>query len=207
MDWQYFIPAKIVFGPGVLRELHQQPLPGKTALIVTTNGKSVQRCGYLPTLCGELDQAGVRYHIFHDVSQNPTVENVTAGAAMAKENGCDFVISLGGGSALDAGKAIAMMAVNPGSIWDYFMACSGGRQTPKHAPLPFVAIPTTAAPAPKPTVASSSTTWKRAKSWPPAVPAPSRGSPSLTRSSPPAFLLSTPPSRAMTCCATPWNAT
>lgn len=144
MDWQYFIPTKIIFGPGVLRELHKQPLPGKTALIVTTNGKSVQRCGYLPTLCGELDQAGIRYHIFHDVSQNPTVENVTAGAAMAKENGCDFVISLGGGSALDAGKAIAMMAVNPGSIWDYFMACSGGRQTPKNAPLPFVAIPTTA---------------------------------------------------------------
>ena len=54
------------------------------------------------------------------------------------------MISLGGGSALDAGKAIAMMAVNPGSSWDYFMACSGGRQTPKNTPLPFVAIPTTA---------------------------------------------------------------
>ena len=67
MNWQYFNPSKIVFGPGVLRELHQQPLPGKTALIVTTNGKSVQRCGYLPTLCGELEKAGVGYHIFHEV--------------------------------------------------------------------------------------------------------------------------------------------
>lgn len=144
MNWQYFNPSKIVFGPGVLRELHQQPLPGKTALIVTTNGKSVQRCGYLPTLCGELEKAGVGYHIFHEVLQNPTVENITDGAALAKEKGCDFVIVLGGGSALDAGKAIALMAVNPGSIWDYFMACSGGRQTPKNVPLPFVAIPTTA---------------------------------------------------------------
>ena len=144
MDWKLYNPTKIIFGAGVLRELHNETLPGKNALIVTTNGKSVQRCGYLPTLCGELDQMGVAYHIFHDVSQNPTVENITDGAAMAKECGCDFVISLGGGSALDAGKAIAMMAVNPGSIWDYFMACSGGRQTPKNTPLPFVAIPTTA---------------------------------------------------------------
>lgn len=144
MDWKLYNPTKIIFGAGVLRELHNETLPGKNALIVTTNGKSVQRCGYLPTLCGELDRMGVTYHIFHDVSQNPTVENITSGAAMAKECGCDFVISLGGGSALDAGKAIAMMAVNPGSIWDYFMACSGGRQTPKNTPLPFVAIPTTA---------------------------------------------------------------
>ena len=144
MDWKLYNPTKIIFGAGVLRELHNETLPGKNALIVTTNGKSVQRCGYLPTLCGELDRMGVTYHIFHDVSQNPTVENITDGAAMAKECGCDFVISLGGGSALDAGKAIAMMAVNPGSIWDYFMACSGGRQTPKNTPLPFVAIPTTA---------------------------------------------------------------
>lgn len=144
MDWKLYNPTKIIFGAGVLRELHNETLPGKNALIVTTNGKSVQRCGYLPTLCGELDRMGVTYHVFHDVSQNPTVENITSGAAMAKECGCDFVISLGGGSALDAGKAIAMMAVNPGSIWDYFMACSGGRQTPKNTPLPFVAIPTTA---------------------------------------------------------------
>ena len=66
------------------------------------------------------------------------------GAACARENGCDFVLGLGGGSSIDAAKAIAMMAPNEGNYWDYVYGGTGGGQRMKNKPLPVVAIPTTA---------------------------------------------------------------
>ena len=144
-QFDYFVPTHVVFGPGSLRTLHERKLPGKRALIVTTNGGSVKRHGQLDALTAELDAAGVTYHLFDEVSPNPTAKNADDGGARARDLGCDFVVGLGGGSAIDCAKAIAVAATNPGPIWDYVSSATcGGGKSPEHDALPIVAVTTTA---------------------------------------------------------------
>lgn len=91
----YDIPTRILFGAGQLQNLHKENLPGKKALIVTSNGTSVRKYGYLAQLEKELDEAGVSHVLFDQVRPNPNTENVMDGAALAKKSGCDFVVALG----------------------------------------------------------------------------------------------------------------
>ena len=144
MPFNFNIPTSFVFGSGSVKKLHKQRLPGKKALIVISSGKSTRANGYLDTVQDELTQAGVAYAVFDKISANPVIDNVMDGAACARENGCDFVLGLGGGSSIDAAKAIAMMAPNEGNYWDYIYGGTGGGQRMKNKPLPIVAIPTTA---------------------------------------------------------------
>lgn len=117
---------------------------GKKALIVISNGKSTRTNGYLDRLEGELDQAGVQYVIFDKVAANPTKPVVEEGGCFARDNGCDFIVALGGGSVMDAAKAIGLMAANGGDLWDYVMFGSGKKQMFQNPSLPIVAITTTA---------------------------------------------------------------
>ncbi len=144
MKFSHFIPTKILFGSGMLSALHQQALPGKKALIVTTAGQSVKKFGYLNKLTEQLDMSGVSYELFDKILPNPVIAHVHEGAQLAKGSGCDFVIGLGGGSAIDSSKSIAVMAANPGSYWDYVHGGSGKGQPVPNDPLPVVAITTTA---------------------------------------------------------------
>lgn len=144
MTFQYYLPTKILFGPGMLAQLHQTGLPGSHALIVTTTGKSVKRLGYLDRLQEQLTAGGAVCTLYDKVSPNPTRDQVMEGAALARQACCDFLVALGGGSAIDAAKAIALMAVNEGDLWDYVRDGSGRGIPPEHQPLPLIAIPTTA---------------------------------------------------------------
>ncbi|SHK14235.1 Alcohol dehydrogenase, class IV [Anaerocolumna jejuensis DSM 15929] len=143
-NFTYFIPTRILFGAGQLAHLHEQQLPGKKALIVISSGRSMKDGGYLSRVEEQLDLAGVGSVLFDQIKPNPTLKNVMDGAAMAKENGCDFVVGLGGGSSMDAAKAIAFAAINPGYLWEYSFSMTGGKKTPVNAPLPIVAVTTTA---------------------------------------------------------------
>ncbi len=144
MRFDYYMPTRLLFGAGKLKELHKYDLPGKKALIVMTGGKSLRVNGYLKALEDELAAANVAYSIFDKVTPNPTKSVVMAGAKMAREEDCDFVIGFGGGSSIDAGKAIAVMATNPGDYWDYISGGTGKEQPVPNDPLPIVAITTTA---------------------------------------------------------------
>lgn len=144
VSFSFSVPTNLVFGQGAIQKLHKQRLPGKKALIVISSGKSTRANGYLDTVQDQLTQAGVEYAVFDKVSANPVVDTVMDGAAFARANGCDFVLGLGGGSSIDAAKAIAMMAPNEGNFWDYVYGGTGGGQKMKNKPLPIVAIPTTA---------------------------------------------------------------
>ena len=137
-------PVKVLFGPGQLQNLHKEKLPGRKALIATSNGTSTKRYGYLDALEKELDLAGVSYTVFDEVRPNPTDVNVMDGARMMKDNGCDFIIALGGGSVMDCSKCIALMAANSGDIWDYSLSGKGGKKTPANNALPIVCITTSA---------------------------------------------------------------
>ncbi|NMC77961.1 MAG: iron-containing alcohol dehydrogenase [Chloroflexi bacterium] len=144
MNFSYYIPTKILFGKGQLSQLHQQALPGKKALIVTTAGTSVKKYGYLRRLQEQLDQARVEYVVFDKIPPNPIKAHVMEGAQLARQTGCDFVIGLGGGSSIDSAKSIAMMATNEGDYWDYISGGSGKGLPMPNAPLPIVAVTTTA---------------------------------------------------------------
>lgn len=144
MAFNFYLPTRILFGQGMLNELHKQALPGKKALIVVSSGQSVKKYGYLARLQEQLDKAKVEYVVFDKILPNPIVEHVMEGAAVAKEHGCDFVIGLGGGSSIDSAKSIAIMATNEGHYWDYIHGGSGKGLPIPNDPLPIVAITTTA---------------------------------------------------------------
>ncbi|MFR1802781.1 MAG: iron-containing alcohol dehydrogenase, partial [Faecalispora jeddahensis] len=144
MQFDYFVPTKILFGKGQLSNLHSQKLPGKKALIVISSGKSTRSNGYLSRVEEQLDLAGVSHAVFDKILPNPIKSHVMEGAALARSEGCDFVVGLGGGSSIDAAKAIAVMATNEGDYWNYISGGSGQRKPVPNDPLPIVAITTTA---------------------------------------------------------------
>ena len=104
MSFQMFVPTKALFGAGQLNHLHEQALPGKKALLVISNGKSTKVNGYLDRTEKELHTAGVETVLFDQVEANPLKSTVMRGGAMARENQCDFIVALGGGSCIDAGQ-------------------------------------------------------------------------------------------------------
>lgn len=144
LEFNYFIPTRILFGAGKLKELAKTPLPGKKALIVISSGASMKRHGYLDRVTGYLGERGVQSVVFDKILPNPVAEHVAEGAALAKQEGCDFIIGLGGGSSIDSAKSIAFMAKNPGEYWDYMWPGTGKKMRPSGGALPIVAIPTTA---------------------------------------------------------------
>ena len=144
MNFTYSIPTKILFGSGSLNALAKEPLPGTRALIVITAGKSMRANGYLDRLISILDAKGIEHVVFDKILPNPILKHVHEGAEIARTNGCDFVIGLGGGSSIDSAKSIAVMAKNPGNYWDYIFGGSGGRKPLSEPVLPIVAIATTA---------------------------------------------------------------
>ncbi|SET00634.1 alcohol dehydrogenase [Natronincola peptidivorans] len=144
MKFNYYMPTKILFGPGKLNALAEEVLPGKKALIVISSGGSIRKNGYLDRLITILHNQDVDYVVFDKILPNPVKAHVMEGAALAKEEKCDFVIGLGGGSSIDSAKSIAVMAKNPGDYWDYISGGSGKSLPVPNPALPIVAITTTA---------------------------------------------------------------
>lgn len=144
MNFQYYMPTKILFGKGMLNKLGEIKLPGKKALIVISAGTSMKRLGYLERVQNLLKKNSCDFSVFDKIHPNPSYENVMEGAAFAKENHCDYVIGLGGGSSIDASKSIAIIAANDGDYWDYVSGGSGKGKIMSKKPLPIIAITTTA---------------------------------------------------------------
>ena len=144
MNFDFNSPTKILFGSGKLNELGSQPLPGKKALLLMSGGKSAKVSGAYDRTLEQLRKAGVEVMEFAKVMENPVKEMVMEGAAFAKENGCDFIVALGGGAVLDSAVAVAAMATNPGDLWDYVNGGTGKGQPLVNPGLPIVAITLTA---------------------------------------------------------------
>lgn len=143
-NYDMYIPTRVMFGKGMLNKLGDQPMPGRRALIIISNGKSTRANGYLARTEEQLHRAGVETFVFDGVAPNPSVGNVNAGAKVARDNDCDFLVALGGGSVMDCAKAIAVMTTNEGELWDYVPIGSGKGQPIAVRPLPIIAITTTA---------------------------------------------------------------
>lgn len=127
-EFDFAAPARILFGPGVFREL-----PARAA--------SLARRILLVT--GRTPRHSIPCAASFAVEGEPTIETVRAGAARAREHDCDGVVAIGGGSALDAGKAIAMLLANGGDPLDYAEVVGAGRPINRPS-VPMIAVPTTA---------------------------------------------------------------
>ena len=139
MSYKFFMPAISLMGADCLKDAGDQvgELGFKKALIVTN--KVLGQIGIVKKVTDVLDNKNIEYAIYDETKPNPTVKNVNDGLALLKEKECDFVISLGGGSAHDCAKGIALLATNGGEIKDY-----EGVDKSKKPQLPMVGINTTA---------------------------------------------------------------
>ena len=142
MNFVFDNPTKLLFGTGKLSELHNEVLPGKKALLLTSAGKSYKTNGSFDKTVEQLKLAGVEYVHLANVVENPLKENCEEAGKFAKENDCDFIVALGGGAVLDSSVPVSIMATNDGDLWDYVFGGTGkGKIAPKK-PLPIVTIAT-----------------------------------------------------------------
>ncbi len=150
------IPRIVIIGSGASEQVGEEcrKLGVKKGLIVTD--QVMVKLGILEGMKQALQQSKVQFAIYDGVSTEPTTDFVKEGFKAYKENGCDFLLAVGGGSPIDTAKAIAVMVTNPGSIEDY----KGLGKIPQRG-VPLVAIPTTAGTGSEVTVVTIITDTKR----------------------------------------------
>lgn len=135
----FYIPSVNLMGAGCLKDaVARIQSYGHTHALVVTD-EVLSKIGVAAKVAGLLTAAGIRVTVFDRTHPNPTIGNVEAGLSLLRANGCDFVVSLGGGSPHDCAKGIALCAANGGGIADY-----EGVDKSAKAQLPLVAINTTA---------------------------------------------------------------
>ena len=144
MHFDFYNPTHLLFGSGKLGELGDHKLPGKKALLLISAGKSAKASGALEKTQAQLARAGVEYVVCANIRENPAKELVMEAAQVARDNGCDFIVALGGGAVLDSAVAVAAMATNPGDLWDYVNGGTGKGKPLVNKPLPQVTITLTA---------------------------------------------------------------
>lgn len=143
-NFEFSVPTKVIFGEGKLSELknHVSNM-GKKGLLVTGKN-SMRKTGILDRVLNICSEQGVDIICNEGVEPNPTSDYINEMAKVACENNCDFVIGLGGGSAMDAAKAISLIATNDGIIEDYLPGGKYNDMANVEGALPIVAITTTA---------------------------------------------------------------
>ena len=138
MNASFYMPTRVHFGRGALQNNKKDLALGNHAFIVT--GKtSAKRCGALDDIIAILDAASIGHTVFDEITENPPILTCHKGGALAAAAGADFVIGIGGGSPLDAAKAIAAYAANP-TIAPEEIYDDAKRVNPT---LPLYAVPTT----------------------------------------------------------------
>ncbi|MBD8068626.1 iron-containing alcohol dehydrogenase [Bacillus sp. PS06] len=135
----FYVPSTNLMGRGCLSEVGPfiQELGFKKAFVVTD--KFLNKSGIVGKVLAVLDSVGVNYQVYDEVKPNPTTTNVHDGVDMFKDSGCDFIVSVGGGSPQDAAKGIGLVLTNGGHVREY----EGVGKTKKKS-VPIVAMNTTA---------------------------------------------------------------
>lgn len=137
MNWQWNCPTRIIFGWQAVVKNSDALSLGKKAFIVCGQGGSARRNGALDDVCQALAQAHIDWTVYDEVQSNPEVGDMREAASIARKSRADFVVGIGGGSPLDAAKAIAVLACNSLSDEELFNAQF-------ESALPLAAVPTTA---------------------------------------------------------------
>ncbi|SHE36645.1 alcohol dehydrogenase [Marinitoga hydrogenitolerans DSM 16785] len=135
---QFYMPTKLYYGNDIISQHKEEMILGEKAIIVTGRN-SAKITGALDDVLSVLKDFNVPYIHYDEIGENPTYEMVLKGKELAIKNECDFVIAIGGGSPMDAGKAIAVLAANPDLSPDNLFDMNN-----YDVALPIVTIPTTA---------------------------------------------------------------
>ncbi len=137
--FDFSIPVRVHFETGGARKIGSaiKAIGGSNVLITTDKG--VAGAGLLEPITKCLEKEGLVYSVFDEVEANPSTETVDKGYGLLKERGCDVIVGIGGGSPIDAAKAVAILTANPGPLAQY----EGPDKLPNPV-VPVIAIPTTA---------------------------------------------------------------
>jgi alcohol dehydrogenase len=138
----FALNVQTVFGEGCITELGQRAKAAgyKHAIVVTDPG--IKAAGILDSVLASLDEAEVAHTVYDNVTPNPTIQEVDGGVAALKDAGGDFVIGVGGGSAIDAAKGVAVTAAMGGATSKEYLLGPGTTPFPNKV-LPLFAVPTT----------------------------------------------------------------
>jgi alcohol dehydrogenase YqhD (iron-dependent ADH family) len=137
----FALPTRVVFGAGVIDEVGREAAAqGRRALLVT-GSTFARRSGLIKRVRASLEDEGVFVSIYEGINPNPSVAAINAGGEAAREFRADFVVGFGGGSALDAAKAIAARALTDASIWDYTNHLKNEPGMPVERALPIIQVP------------------------------------------------------------------
>jgi len=136
--WKFVAP-EVIFGVGALHLAGQygRNLGGSKALVVSDPG--VLAAGWVQQVLASVERADLESTLFTQVTPNPRIEEVATGAVLYAEQGCDIIIVVGGGSAIDCAKCIGLLAANQGGIRDFVGVDNVSAPMP-----PTICIPTTA---------------------------------------------------------------
>ena len=138
----FSLPTQIVFGPGTESETGKLIVRhGGRRVLVVYGGQSAVRSGLIARVQAALTQAGLEQDTFGGIHPNPRLFQVREGVEKAKAMGADFILAVGGGSVIDASKAIALGVANPeADLWDFWL-----RKQPVERTLPVGAVLTISA--------------------------------------------------------------
>ena len=140
-DFVYYTPTKIIFGKNTEQQCGGQVKAHNCRkVLIHYGGQSAQRSGLLDRIKASLEAEGLAYATLGGVVPNPRLSLIREGIELARSEGVDFVLAVGGGSVIDSAKAIAYGAANEGDVWDYYM----GKSKPT-ACLPIGCVVTIAA--------------------------------------------------------------
>ena len=139
MGFSIHTVGKIIFGAGCLREFGGEIGALGSQVLLVTGKDFLRRTGQLAAIEKQLREQSLSVTVFDEVPREPSLEVVERGIIELQTHECDVVAAVGGGSAIDAGKAIAALAGAPGTLHEYFR----GRELEQKG-RPFIALPTTA---------------------------------------------------------------
>ncbi|WP_028579606.1 iron-containing alcohol dehydrogenase [Desulfogranum japonicum] len=144
MNFEFYNPTRLIFGAGSLNRLGEIVKEKGSRALLVIGGGSVKRNGTFQRAVTSLEQTGVTVVECSGIEPNPRITSVARGAQIAREENCDVIVALGGGSTMDASKVIAAAALYHGDPWDLIGHGQEDWVIPTKA-LPVVTIPTLAA--------------------------------------------------------------
>jgi len=140
----FYLPTKLIFGPGEIEKVGSEARQLGDKAMIVTGKRAASAFGIIQRVTDHLEKEGVGAIVCDKVEPNPRADTIDKAARLARENNCDMIIGLGGGSAMDAAKGIAVAAAENKPVWDFV---NHGQPVPAKITraLPLLMVPTLAA--------------------------------------------------------------
>lgn len=145
LNFEFNLPTRIIFGAGEINKLGKEVKKIGQKPLLVTGKSSMRKTGILDRVLDILNSVKIKPVLFEKIEPNPRAKTVDEAGQIARDEGCDLVIGLGGGSPMDAAKAIAAVTISKRTVWDHIYSGEGETFIPVRKALPIVLVPTIAA--------------------------------------------------------------